>query len=458
MKNIFYFLVCWMLLGIGSAHAQSQDAELAKYFNSGEILDESTLGTMISEDQVVHSVARPGKNVRVIKLKFTSQNWKGMVWTHPARIYVPDGYKGGGNAGIIGTERNFFDDANWNRLTIPGTLLRTEEQYAEATAIDLGLPIMIFSNPAEDFMGMDESDLMGYALKKVRETQDLGWNGYIPITRAYLRAITLMHSLHGVQTERAVMMGCSKRGVAVSLATGTGDDRVAGVMATCFYGGNNLYSLAKRFAEFGPTVRGPAKDRAGPGFQPAEAVLRMYNNPVGLKMLSHFDPYMWRDKIKARYLVALGTNDEFYALGSANSMLTEMRGDKAFLAVDNLTHTWVSQKHLAAWRMWLAHTFLNRHIPTIDSKAVVKEGMLLVSAKIGSETQPVSVRLLYSYNNVFADWRKAKWQSMDMQRASAEYSAQVPLKEGHKLAYYVEVEDVGQGGAGYVSSLVERVE
>ncbi len=443
---------------LSTAHGQSQDAELAKYFNLAEILDESTLGTTVAEDQVVRSVARPGKNVRVIKLRFTSQNWKGMLWTHPARIYVPDGYKGGGNAGIIGTERNFFDDPNWNRLTIPGTQLRTEEQYAEATAIDLGLPIMIFSNPAEDFMGMNEGDLMGYALKKVRETQDFSWNGYIPIAKAYLRAITLMHSLHGVQTERAVMMGCSKRGVAVSLATGSGDDRVAGVMATCFYGGNDLYSLAKRFAEFGPNVRGPARERAGPGFQPAETVLRMFNNPLGLKMLAHFDPYMWRDKIKARYLVALGTNDEFYALGSSNSMLKEMPGDKAFLAVDNLTHTWVSQKHLSAWRMWLAHTFLNRSIPTIDARAVVNEGSLLVSAKVVSEAQPVSVRLFYSYNKASADWRKAKWQSMGMRSANGEYAAQVPLKEGQKLAYYVEVEDVGQGGDGYVSSLVESVE
>lgn len=33
-------------------------------------------------------------------------------------------------------------------------------------------------------------------------------------------------------------------------------------------------------------------------------------------MLMHFDPYLWRDRIKAAYLVALGTNDEFFALGA----------------------------------------------------------------------------------------------------------------------------------------------
>lgn len=59
------------------------------------------------------------------------------------------------------------------------------------------------------------------------ETGDLTWNGYYPIAMAYLRAITLMHALPGVRTERAVLMGCSKRGVAVSIATGVDPDRVA---------------------------------------------------------------------------------------------------------------------------------------------------------------------------------------------------------------------------------------
>ena len=145
----FLFFYSLLLLCIGAANAG--DTGPAKYFDMKEILDESTLDTVVAKDRVVPSTARPGKKVRVIELKFTSQNWKGMVWRHPARIYVPDGYKGGGNAGIMGTERSFFEDPGSVRLTIPGTQLRTEEQYAEATAIDLNLPIMVFSNPPENF-------------------------------------------------------------------------------------------------------------------------------------------------------------------------------------------------------------------------------------------------------------------------------------------------------------------
>ncbi|MGB3068238.1 MAG: PhoPQ-activated protein PqaA family protein [Ottowia sp.] len=454
-SNILRFLAVLMLWCSGFASAR--DVGPARFFNMQEILDERTLNTQVASDQVMPSRSRPGKRVRVIELKFTSQNWYGMVWRHPARVYVPDGYKGNGDAGIISTERNFFDDPDWQRRTIPGTSLRTEEAYAEATALDLGMPIMIFSNPAEDFMGMNESDLMGYSLKKMAETGDLGWYGYVPITRAYLRAITLMHSLPGVKTERAVIMGCSKRGMAVAIATGAGDDRVAGVMATCFYGGNNFYSLAKRFAEFGPNERGPAQKRSGPGFQPAEAVLRAYNNPLGFDMMTHFDPYMWRDRIKAKFLVALGTNDQFYALGSANSMLNEMSGDKAFLAVDNLPHSWVSEKHLAAWRMWLAHTFLQRSLPRVDAKGSLEADHLNVLAKVATPTSLAGVRLFYAYNPVATDWRRAKWAFVPMTPGEGGYTAQLPRRAGHSLAYYVEVEDTGTGGTGYVSSLMESV-
>ncbi|MGE7957301.1 PhoPQ-activated protein PqaA family protein [Pseudomonas sp. NPDC089530] len=457
MKRIAAVFGCYalMLLCIGSARAE--DVGPAKYFDMQEIRDETTLNPVVSSDRVVASTARPGKRVRIIELNFTSQNWKDLVWKHPARIYVPADYQGGGNAGIIGTERQFFDLPDWKRRTIPVTNQNTEAEYAEGTAIDLGMPIMLFANPAQDYWGMSESDFVGYAFKKTLETRDLTWNGYYPITKSYLRAITLLHSLPGIGTERAVLMGCSKRGYGVTIATGVDPDRVAGIMSTCFYGGNTLYFVAKKFAEFGPGVGGPAEAREGPGYQPAEDVLRAINNPVGLQMLTHFDPYFWRNKIRSNYLVTLGTNDEFFALGSPNSMLRDMSGDKAFLAVDNTTHTWVSAKHLAAWRMWLAHTFLGRELPSIQAHGVVEGGKLMVTARVKSPASPLGVRLFYSYNPTSVDWRGAKWDSIVLTKEQDAYTARLPLKEGHKLAYYVEVEDEGKGGPGYVSSLIESV-
>lgn len=454
IRHLLGYMLCVLSL-LGAHAARAENAGPSDLFDMAAIHDETTLDTQIASDSVRPSKVRPGKKVRVIELKFTSQNWHGMVWKHPARIYVPKGYQGGGNAGIFATARSFFEDPASPQLTIPGTTENTEEQYAEATAIDLNLPIMVFSNPPEDFMGLDENDLTGFALKKAVETGDLTWYSYVPITTGYLRAITLMHSLPGIKTERAMIMGCSKRGAAVSLATGVDPTRVAGIMSACYTGGNTLYGVAKQFAEFGPSVRGPENNRTGPGHMSAEELLHTINNPFGLEIIKRFDPYIWRDQIKAKYFVVLGTNDQFFALGAADSMMKELQGDKAFVALDNVKHTWVSPKHLAAWRLWLAHTFLNRPIAEIDAKAKLASDQLQVSATLVTASPPVAVKIYYSYNKINVDWRPAKWQSVPMANANGTWEASLPIKEGHQLAYYVEVEDTGVGGTGYVSSLVK---
>jgi len=328
----------------------------AELYDMKEILDENTLETNIIKDEIIESTARPGKKVRLIHLTFTSQNWHGFVWNHTAHIYVPDDYKNKGNVGIIGTACSFWDEDS-ERAFIQDTGLGTEAEYAEGTALDLETPIMIFPTPPEEINGMHESDLMGYAMGKVVETGDITWYGYHAIAKSYLRAITLLHSLPDIQAKRAVLFGCSKRGNAVCVATGVDPERVAGVMPTCYPGGNHLYMIAMKFAQLGPDIGGPFEKREGPGYQPASVLLRAMNTPLGSLLLLYFDPYLWRDKIKASYMLALGTNDEFYGLGTPNEMINQLQGDKAFLAVDNLPHTWVSEKHLAAWRTWLAHTF-----------------------------------------------------------------------------------------------------
>ena len=450
-------LAACLALGVTQAHAQALAADIgpARFFSRAEMLDESTLATTVRSDQLRASSVRAGRQVRVIELEFTSQHWHGLTWKHPARVYVPESHAGGGNAGIIGTERSFFDNPRSPRRRIPGTALDTEAEYAEATAIDLNMPIMIFANPAEDYWGLNESDQAGHAMKQMLQTGDLTWNGYHPIAMAYLRAITLLHSLPGVGSERAVLMGCSKRGQAVAITTGVDPERVAGIMATCHFGGNTLHFIAKKFAEFGATVGGPDEARSGPGYQPPEQVLKAVNNPIGLQLLLHYDPYFWRERIQPKFLVALGTNDEFYALGTPNSMLREMKGDKAFLAVDNLRHSWVSAKHLAAWRLWLAHTFLGRPVPQVQASARIEGDALAVRASVGGAASPVKLRLFHAYNAVGKDWRRAIWQAVEMTATTDGYGAQLPRRAGQQLAWYVEVQDSGVGGPGYISSLVE---
>jgi len=126
------------------------------------------------------------------------------------------------------------------------------------------------------------------------------------------------------------------------------------------------------------------------------------------------------------------------------------------MAVDNLPHTWVSEKHLAAWRMWLVHTFYGRGVPKVEIEAERSGNNLKIKADVNSETPIEGVKLYYAYNPK-TDWRSATWFSVPMKNQDNQYSAELDKKERENLAYYVEVEDRGREGNGYISSLVEIV-
>ncbi len=424
----------------------------AVMFDMQEILDSETLDTQLIRDDIIESQARPDKEVRRIELEFTSQNWHGFVWKHYAQVFVPPNYAGESKIGIIGQKwQDFKEDSD--RSIIPETGKKTIAEYAEGTALDLDLPIMIFAVPGEDINGMFESDLTGWAYQQMLATGDYTWFSYYPIAKSYLRAITLMGELLDLNNGRAVLLGCSKRGMGIAIAAGVDPKRVSGIMTTCYHGGNNLYMAALKFAQFGPDVGGPSEDRIGPAYIPAPDLLRSLNNPIGLTALGLYDPYIWRDQIKSSYFVVLGTNDEFFGIGSPNEMMTSFKGDKAFLAIDNITHTWVSDKHLAAWRMWLSYNFRQHTIPEIKVNTDKTNQTFSIRAEVKSDYQLKGVKLYYAVNDS-SDWRFATWFSKPMELKNGNFISSLDLKDAHSLGYYVEVEDSKDG---LVSSLIEFV-
>ena len=156
-------------------------------------------------------------------------------------------------------------------------------------------------------------------------------------------------------------------------------------------------------------------------------------------------------------MIVVGTNDEFLALGAPNGMMKELEGDTAFLYIDNLPHTWVSLKHLAAWKMWLSHLFHGRQLPSVKTWFKQKDHLLTVSARVSAPNKLSRVRLYYSYNTSL-DWRLARWESMPMELENGEYGAVLEKKADYHLAFYVEVEDFHEkGGPGYLSSLVQII-
>lgn len=438
----------------------------SRYFNLKEIKDETTLQIEIREKKLINSSARSGKKIRYIDLEFISQSWHDSNWKHRARIYIPENYNNSGKVGIIGTHMNFCPEKNYNlgvseldlpqfsRGIIPELNLNSESEFCEGTALDLGIPIMVFATPGDNIFDMDESDLMGYGLKKLLETFDISWFPYLPIVKSYLRAITLLHSIPEVKARKAVLFGNSKRGLSVSIAMGVDPKRIAGIYCSGAHGGNMFYMILQKYLQLGPDVGGPEIEGKGPGFLPPERLLEIVNSAAGFFVLMAFDPYIWRRKIQTPYMIGIGTNDEFTGLGTPDGMIKNMNTDKAILYIDNLSHTWVSKKHLFSWKMWLAHCFYDRPIPRIKLTSKRQSSIIKISAKVITDTKIDDVKLFYSFNNNF-DWREAKWSSLSMKFLGNSYRITLNLKKEMNFAYYVEVEDHhDKGGKGYVSTII----
>ncbi|GAA3469835.1 PhoPQ-activated protein PqaA family protein [Nonomuraea roseola] len=423
----------------------------AELFDLAELYDAAGLDVVVESDQLQESLARPGSRVRKISLSFTSQEWHGMTWRHPVHIYAPEHEQGHGLAGIVATEAEFWTNPDHRRRTIPETGRSTEAEYAEGAALDLGLPVMIYATPPH-LLGMNESDLNGYANKKLFETGDFTWYGYYPVAVSYLRAITLLQNLPGLGVRRAVLLGHSKRGLGAGILTGVDPERLAGIMTTGTNGMNMFEATARKVTQLGLDVAGPSIRRGGLGFQTAGDQMTMFNSALGFEAVKRFDPYFWRETITTPWFVVNGTNDPFFAVDVAQTM-RHAHGPTTVLAVDNLTHTWVSQKVLAAWRMWLAHLAHGHDLPALEVRGERSARELVVTARAGG---PATTVRLVTARNRGMDWRSAAWSMTRLHlEADGEYGGRIPLPPDENLAWYVEVQSGDPADPGFVSNAVK---
>ncbi|MFF2133128.1 PhoPQ-activated protein PqaA family protein [Streptomyces olivochromogenes] len=429
----------------------------AGLFDLGELYDTNSLDVVIEKDAVEESTARPGARVRKIALTFTSQQWHGMTWRHPVHVYAPahtlEYPPAHGIAGIIGTEADFWNEPGNERRVIPETGQETEKEYAEGAAVDLGIPVMIFATPPELPTDMNESDLNGYSNRNFFETGDFTWYGYYPVATSYLRAITLLTTLPGLGVRKAVLFGHSKRGIGSSITTGVDPDRLAGIVTTGTNGMNMLEATARKIGQFGMDIAGPSVRREGLGFLSADTQLRMFNTPLGFEALKRFDPYFWRDSLTTPWLVVNGTNDPFFAVDVAQSM-RHAKGPTTLVAVDNVTHTWASQKILAAWRMWLDHLANGRPLPTLENLTVDRSSdHLTVTTRTNT---PNTAAHLATAGIRGTDWRQAKWSLTSMtQTADGTYRVSVPFPADTSMAWYVELRHGSPSDPGFVTSAVK---
>ena len=409
---------------------------LGSIFDPAELRDAAGLDLAVSR-RSPHSISSaPERSVERVELEFTSFEWQGETWRHRATVLipdrVPDAYRG---AAAVFSEVRPFDQS-------------PTRGWAEQSAL-MGVTTLTISsgNPGPHYGWAREGDLMGYGQQRFQQTGDPMWIGYAWLGRVISRAATALAHTPGVEADRFVVTGCSKRGAAAWIAAGA-DERIVGAYPTCWNAGNTEAWLELKAERWGLDYQPrPDAKTIGPAWITTREQIANYNAPRGREYRRYTDPSAYRDRLKGKKIIfTAGTNDWLFPVMS-DSVLLPLMGDSVRVQLlPNKGHTNRTRRNANAFLMLLSHVFAARGIPAIEVEGVPESDRLEVVVRVDAKTQVTAARVWFAADDHGAYFRDTEWESVELRNEGRTFRASIPALPGQYLGYFVEVEDIDSAG------------
>ena len=424
----------------------------ANVFDMAVMRDASTLGLKIVSDEIQTVKGASAYKVRYIELEFLSQNWGGEDVRHIAKVYLPasgiaEDKRGLAviNQGVSSNEADGFD---------------LEYEYGALTAIKLGIPAMLLtSNMPGDHWGVTGAGpIRRYTAAKFFETGDANWIHWIALAKVYMRAMTALNSLEGIEADKFVLAGSSKRAQAIWIVAAT-DDRVRGLV-TIARPGNFIHLLTDRFKGVLPNPNNIRTDHTGSKHEYLAHLEDMYTTR-GYEYMAYIDPYQFLSRVNVPIKYLIGTNDNLFDSFDDHGFYPFYQGDKSFAYVPNYSHGMGTKAHAMAYRAWAAHCFWDRPTTKLTALEEVKRNGITVRAIVQSKADIVAVSLRYSLlkGTRFND-AKDRYQGLTMNRIGDTnlWEATFPIDKiaGREVYWYVEARDSAQGLQSASTTLLKR--
>jgi hypothetical protein len=226
-----------------------------------------------------------------------------------------------------------------------------------------------------------------------------------------------LEKILNAQRIRAIIGGHSKRATSAFTAAAMDPDRIVGVV----YMGNESM------------------------FRPLEEDT--------LRLLS---PFNSQKQVRAEVLYLGATNEDGYEMFNINRIQSRMERPWTIEYIPNYRHADQSEKHFMDWHMWIDHIFDNRPLTVIrDLSYQETDQGTLFRARVDSPNKIIQVKVWYAYCDD-PYWRDIVWypEFMDLK----ENGIREGLVTGRLPdAWLVEVKDIANGLAGYLSSLPQDI-
>jgi PhoPQ-activated pathogenicity-related protein len=412
-------------------------------FPAAEVTDRPSLDLKISQPVDYNPSSAPNHHLKRIDLTYTSFEWAGDKWRHPAIVLLPETvrpeYKGA--AVVIAGNGS-------NPSGVP-------VQYAEAAAL-MGIPAMAIAgaNPGPHYGAKNEGAVMAQMQKKFMETGDPHWIGYSALARVIVRGVTAMQAVPGVQADRFVITGGSKRGVASWIAAAA-DDRIAGAFPGAWNLANFEAVLKLQVERYGPESQAGGD---GPGSESPAQRLASLKTARGREYQQYLDPWMWRDRIaNKQILFSVGANDPLFPPLSDSVFLPGMPKSTRILLIPNKGHGHDSERETIAWRMWLAHVFANRPVPEIEVTWKRDGAQIVLSATVTGGSRIRKVRA-WSASQERGAYLESRWSPTELTGKDGRDRGTLQAPDKMFTAFWIEAEDDdAASGPGVISTGMQEI-
>ena len=284
----------------------------------------------------------------------------------------------------------------------------------------------------------------------------------IALAKAYMRGMTALNEIEGIEATRFVLGGCSKRAQAAWIVAVT-DDRVAGIVPMARPGNFTHLIQGRRQGQLPQAGEDAAGKNAPPGHA-REYMTRIEDmySVRGYEYMAYVDPYYFLTRVNVPVMCVVGTNDELFDSFDDHGFYPFYQGDKRFHYVANYGHGMASDQHVQAFRAWAAHCFWGRPVTKLTALGSVEEETLSFEAILHGEAEIKQVNLHYcQLKGRRFDDKTDVYKSVPMKRVGETnlWQVQVPLGKdsGREVYWYVEAVDRTQGLEGLSSTLLDRI-
>lgn len=329
------------------------------------------------------------------EIDFCSQKWHNTLWAHRILLFVPKGSEKFKTAILYitgdGPKKGDYVDLNL---------------LSAAT----GMPIaMLFNIPNQPLWDMKEDDLIAHTFEKYLSTGDDTWPLLFPMTKSAIASMNVVQKVakqNGMQFDKFVVTGASKRGWTTWLTAASGDRRIVGIAPMVFDNLKFSDQMAKQLKDWGQ-YSDQIKDYTNRGLQAKLATKE------GQELMHMVDPYSYRDRIKVPTLIVNGANDPYWTVNSTSVYWNDLRQAKYLLEVPNSGHGLEDKNRVVATVGAFARSLSGQFkMPKLDSTmSVDRDHNTVTFSLIDKSTKPNSVAIWKAESST-KDFRPSKWKEI----------------------------------------------